>query len=284
MKDIISFLNSKHDKFDPEYWSKENYLLNNISEFFNNDIPNNIKEKLMNDEYVDYIFETLKTHDTDKLKEKLIKEYGDLITIDDYSEGKKRSINITLNKEAKAYDFVSTNTKLDNTEKIEKFNNILAFYNYYVSYSDRRNDEFIIFIEPRYSDDVTDEIYDNHMTLYHFTDGKSAESILKNGLRVKKSKYREFPERIFLYATEKNLLDDIKNVTQFILKVRNAQLMYKYGLAILKIKNNHKFTIYKDTAMKDEEAVFVYENIPAEFISKVDTKLTYKEVCKYYED
>ena len=41
---------------------------------------------------------------------------------------------------------------------------------------------------------------ENNGILYHFTPGSKKESILKNGLRIKKADYREFPERIYLYS------------------------------------------------------------------------------------
>ena len=45
---------------------------------------------------------------------------------------------------------------------------------------------------------LTSDSYVAEGKFYHFTDSKSAESIMKSGLRCKSAKYREFPERIFL--------------------------------------------------------------------------------------
>lgn len=276
MKTIKDFLKDKHNPFDIEYWSKENYLLENINDFFGNDIPDIIKERLKNDEYVDYVYENLQSHDAEKLKKKLKKEYGDEIDFQDYSGKDKKSFVIILNN-GNIEDFYNPG---NTNEKIEKFNNILSFFNYYVSYNDEDRGRKYLFIEPRYSDNVTDEIFNSHKYLYHFTDKKSARSILETGLRIRKSTYREYPERTFIYATDKKVEDDLENVSKFILKVCNIHNIKRYGLSILKIENNGKFDLYNDTAMEEDEAVFTYQNIPYQYIKKVNVNLTYNDLIK----
>lgn len=276
MKTIKDFLKDKHNPFDIEYWSKENYLLENINDFFSNDIPDIIKERLKNDEYVDYVYENLQSHDAEKLKKKLKKEYGDEIDFQDYSGKDKKSFVIILNN-GNIEDFYNPG---NTNEKIEKFNNILSFFNYYVSYNDEDRGRKYLFIEPRYSDNVTDEIFNSHKYLYHFTDKKSARSILETGLRIRKSTYREYPERTFIYATDKKVEDDLENVSKFILKVCNIHNIKRYGLSILKIENNGKFDLYNDTAMEEDEAVFTYQNIPYQYIKKVNVNLTYNDLIK----
>lgn len=280
MKAIKEYLKNKHDSFDIEYWSKENYLLNNINEFFGEDIPIYIKEKLMNDEYIDYIYENLQSHDADKLKKKLKKEYGDSIDFQDYSGKEKKSFIIILNND-NLLDFYNLNNDENaNFEKIEKFNNILSFFNYYVSYNDEDNGKKYLFIEPRYSDNVSDEVFNSHKYIYHFTDKNSSRKILETGLRIRKSNYREYPQRIFLYVTDKKIEDDIENISKFILKVCNIHLLKRYGLSILRIENNGKLDLYNDTAMEEDEAVFTYNNIPYQYIKKVNINLSYQDLIK----
>lgn len=274
MKTIKDFLKDKHNPFDIEYWSKENHLLENINDFFGKDVPDTIKERLKNDEYVDYVYENLQSHDAEKLKKKLKKEYGSEIDFQDYSGKNKKSFVIILNN-GNIEDFYNPGNI---NEKIEKFNNILSFFNYYVSYNDEDRGRKYLFIEPRYSDNVTDEIFNSHKYLYHFTDKKSARSILETGLRIRKSTYREYPERTFLYATDKKVEDDLENVSKFILSVCNTHNLKRYGLAILRIENNGKIDLYNDTAMEDNEAVFCYENIPYQYIKKVNIDLTYNDL------
>lgn len=278
MKTIKEFLEEKHNSFDVEYWSKKNQLLNDVNEFFNEDIPSQIKEKLLNDEYVDYVYENLQSHNAEKLKSKLKKEYGDEIDFQDYSGKDKKSFVIILN-DGNLLDFYNPNNdKNTNFEKIEKFNNILSFFNYYVSYNDEDRGRKYLFIEPRYSDNVTDEVFNSHKYIYHFTDKKNGRSILETGLRIRKSDYREYPERTFLYVTDKKIEDDIENVSKFILKVCNMHNIKRYGLSILRIENNDKFDLYNDTAMKEDEAVFTYQNIPYQYIKKVNVNLTYNDL------
>ena len=264
---------------------KARYYIDEINEFYNNDIPDNIIELIEKGYYELYIDESLKSHDTQKLKDKLKKEYD--VEFKDYSGENKMSFYVILSNNLKIENFDRKYSLLNSDfDNIEKFENILSFYNYYISYSEKIDNKWCIFIEPRYSDNITDKIFNSHCYLYHFTDSKSAKSILENGLRCKEKKsYREFPNKIFLYATNKKINDDIKNICRFISKICNISNMSYYGLSILRIKNNRKFDIYNDTAMKEPEAVFTYTNIPKEYISEIkNTKLTYKEVCNYFKN
>lgn len=284
MKDIIEYLKTKHDEFDPEYWSKENYLLGEINDFYNGDIPEHIVDCLKNDQYIDYIYENLQTHDAEKLKKKLKEVFGDKIGyFHDYDGDKKKSFYLILSDKAKTCDFVRGSGRLDTDwDNLEKFENILGFYNYYVSLHKYFNGEHRIFIEPRYSEEITADVYKNHKYIYHFTDGESAKSILENGLRTKTSKYRDFPRRIFLYVTDKKLEDDLDRVCNFIATIANRDAMYKHELAVLRIKNDGKIPLYNDTAMDCPEAAFTYVNIPKEYIKKVKTKITYKDTVVNY--
>jgi len=282
MKDIKDFLKSKHNSFDIEYWSKENYLLSEIKEFYSGDIPSIIKEKLMNDEFVDYIYESLQTHDTEKLKNKLKKEYGDEISFQDYDGKDKKSFIIILNNDNLLDFYNPKNDANGDYKKIEKFNNILSFFNYYVSYDSEDKGKKYLFIEPRYSDNVSDKVFNSHKYIYHFTDKASSRSILEVGLRIRKSTYREYPERIFLYTTDKKLdKDNIKDISDFILRVCDPFRLKRYGLSVLRIENNSKLDLYNDTAMTEEEAVFTYRNIPYQYIKRMDIDLSYDDLINY---
>ena len=284
MINLNEYIKQEYDK-SIDCGCKARYYIDEINEFYNNDIPNNILELIENGYYELYIDESLKSHETQKLKDKLEKEYD--VEFKDYSGDNKLSFYMILPNNLKIYNFDRKYSRLDSDfNNIEKFENILSFYNYYISYYEKINNKWSIFIEPRYSDNITENIFDSHCYLYHFTDSKSAKSILENGLRCKEKKtYREFPNKIFLYATNKKINDDIKNICRFISKICNRSNMKYYGLSILRIKNNRKFDIYNDTAMKEPEAVFTYTNIPKEYITEIkNTKLTYDEVCNYFKD
>ena len=266
---------------------QQKIIVENMKYFFNDNIPEQYVNQLMKEGYIDYIFENLKSHDTEKLKKKLKEVFGEKIEdFKDYNGKENKSFYLILSDKANIQDFYNISKRLDaDYDNIEKFNNILEFFNYYISYSEKKEDKWTLFIEPRYSDDITKELENNHVRLYHFTDSKSAESILKNGLRIKQSKYREFPERIFLYASNKKLDDNIEDICKFISKICNRSKLYQYGLSILKLNIYHKgINIYNDTAMKEKEAVFVYNNIPKEYIKEIKNKnINYQEVCKYFK-
>jgi len=284
MKSLEEFIQDEYNK-SIDCGCKARYYIDEIKEFYNNDIPNNIIKLIENREYDLYIDESLKTHDTNKLKDKLKKEYGDDIFFKDYNGKDKKSFYMILSNNLRIIDFSRKGSRLDTDfDNLEKFENILSFFNYYVSYTQKIDNKWTLFIEPRYSDNITQEVFDKHYYIYHFTDKKSAKSILENGLRIKKSKYREFPSRIFLYITDKKINDDKENICKFISIICNRSNVYNYGISILKIKNNNKFNIYNDTSMKEKEAAFTYDNIPKEFISEVNVDIDYKQdICKYYE-
>ena len=268
MKDLKTYL----ETYCPDIIAKNEYYWEQAVDFFNNEVPQKYIELHENEELLsnDFIFETLKSHDVEKLKACLKKHWDD-IEFEDYAGDKNKSFYLVLGDSLKLYDFYRDTPLKDHADydNLEKFENILSFFNYYISYHKWANNHHIFFIEPRYSDDVTNEIFNNHYYLYHFTDKHTAELILKSGLRCKKSNYREFPERIFIYAS-KNKIDISNDKTkEFINKVIHHRNVSKYGLAVLNIKNNNKFKLYKDTAMTEPEAVFAYENIPAEYIKEI---------------
>ena len=98
-------------------------------------------------------------------------------------------------------------------------------------------------------------------------------------MRLKNSKYRDYPRRIFLYATNKKLEDIKDKIKDFILIIGNRSKLYEDELAILKIKNDGKFDLYNDTTMKEDEAIFTYDFIPAKYIKKINVNgLTYKNL------
>ena len=189
----------------------------------------------------DLYYETLKTHDTDLLIKKLNDTYKDNISYIKYIGDDKYSFYIVMNNE------IDTN----------KLNDILFFYNYIKSFERKINNKVHYFIEPFYPTDMSKDIFENHLYIYHFTYKRNIDSILKNGLRCKKNTYIDFPERIYLYVTDKKINDDKDNVLKFIDKV----LRTTKDIAIFKIKNIHNIPIYNDTAMMENNACFIYNSI-----------------------
>lgn len=233
------------------------YYLEQLREVYGDHEPRNIEKLIENG--VDCILETLNSHDTKLLIKKLSNVYDDAEFVLGYGKN-KFTIQMAIS------DTISL--QID-----EKFLRILDFYGYYVT---EWHDGYII-IEPKYSDNVTKQLLDNHGICYHFTDNKSAESILKNGLRCREGlTYRDFPARIYLYIA-KTIGSRGKlypEIADFVKKVVNRIKLRTYGLAVLKIDlNNANVEVYKDTLMTDDGACFTYNNIPPKYITKLNMTL-----------
>lgn len=236
--------------------------LNDLNEFYDLHIPEEIHERIINNEYVDYIDENLKTHDYKKLQKTLINKFDDIISFEDYNgEDNIKSFFIVLDDHTNVNEF----------SKNESFLNILEFFNYFFS-------EVIdnkLYIEPRYSTDKTSFIFNEcNGICYHFCTNDKANKILKNGLRIKEGTYRMFPKRIYLYATPNiDINKDNKETLKAFINSVVSPFECKYkGLSILKININRikNISLYKDTSMKSDNAFFTLTNIPSNYITKIN--------------
>lgn len=208
----------------------------------------------------DYILDNLNTHDAEKLKSKI----SDIakIEFEDYSSGSIKSFSVLCASKEEAISLVEN----------EKFKNLIEFFNYFVS----EIEENRIFVEPMYSEDRSKYVFSNCKGIcYHITTQERAENIMKSGLRTKRSSYREFPSRIYLYATPKLSLLKDKNIKDFAYKIVNKlRAKREGGIAIIRVNLNKCYNdvmrFYKDTSMKEDEAVFTYNPIPPECLTKLN--------------
>lgn len=285
MKSIKDYI----DKWQPSYKISNEYLYEEMKDFFEN-IPeeyitlyeNNCLYKIG----FDYINENLKTHDYKKLQNQLLKEYSDYIEeFKDY-EGTDniKSFYIILKNQKPKYNLetskfdnplLSVKNVEKNTEEVEKFFNILRFFNYQYSQWKFVDNKYGLYIEPIYSEDSSEYFNKCNRQAYHFTYKKNIEGILKNGLRLKRGTYRKFPERIYLWATDKkqDINDNNKELLNFVRKIFVNDKLYLNDIGIIKVDLYHtNYPVYKDTAMKDKEAIFVYNNIPADLCKEIKIK------------
>lgn len=246
--------------FKVEY-NQECYL-NSILEFFGDELPKDFNDNIKNITFKDYILESLTSHDINLLIKKISTEYSDVKI--DFINAKEQSFNII--------------SSIDLTKE-SKFNYMLEIFGFYVTFVKNINDKFNIIICPRYTKDANKIVYQqNHGKLYHFTASVNAAEIERLGLRCKKSTYRNFPERIYLYASDKHL-DKIQDIDKFIKKVispfdiRNNEL-YIYRIDLNKLKSKTYINLYTDDQMEEENAVFTYNNIPAECITRLNIDLS----------
>lgn len=208
----------------------------------------------------DYILENLNTHDTEKLKSKILEIAN--VEFEDYSLGKVKSFSVLCTSKEEAIRLVEN----------EKFKNLVEFFNYFVS-------EILgnrIFVEPTYSEDKSKYVFNDCKGIcYHITTKERAEKIMRTGLRIKRSYYRMFPSRIYLYATPKLSLLNDKNIKDFVYKIVNKlEAEREGGIAVIRVDLNKCYNgvmrFYKDTSMKDNESVFTYNNIPPECLTKLN--------------
>lgn len=275
-----------------EYYIKTHKLENFINNLLYNEALCNFfdKDEIKTFESInnDIILETLNSHDFQKIKLRLLKLYSnDIIEIINNSDKKKDSFEII---------FRATNTSL-NIIKSDKLNNSLEYYGYFkaavltingsikctnldkydlkdlITFYNN-NGSIILMIEPKYSDIANDTLNNSHYICYHFTNISNIDSILKNGLRCKSASSKDAPERIYLYC-DINIIDDNNNhIKENIVKTiyeifgNNVNLndICAIKIDMNKLKN---ITVYKDTLMYDNHSVFIYNNIPKQYVKKV---------------
>ena len=266
MKQLKEYIYKQFSDFD----SIRRLYIEDVKEYFNNDIPKYLIEKLNSEEYVyDYILENLKSHNTKQLQDKILDKFSDKYNDIEFEKltPKKEKYDI------KGFILVSHNY-LEEILNNEEFNNLLKFYGYYITDKTRTK----LAIIPIYPENVSDFVYkENKGILYHFTSGKYVDEILNKGLRIKKSSYREYPERIYLYSCGYKKIKDIPNIKKFINKVVSFSDKKRFGLSVFRIDLNRirgsNIEFYTDEYMDEKEAVFTYNNIPPECITKVNINL-----------
>lgn len=252
MKNLTDYIK---DSFEPH--NKTSFAINEYKNVLLNYFGEFDKEVYLEK---DYILDNLNTHDAEKLKSKI----SDIakVEFEDYSSGKLKSFSILCASKEEAINLTEN----------EKFKNLIEFFNYFVSeIQDNR-----IFIEPTYSEDKSKYVFtDCKGICYHITTKERAEKIMKTGLRMKRSYYRKFPSRIYLYATPKLSLLNDKNIKDFAYKIVNKlKAEREGGIAVIRVDLNKCYNdvmrFYKDTSMKENEEVFTYNNIPPECLTKLN--------------
>lgn len=264
MKDIYTVFNEL-EKSNITHWYKNEYDFKRAEEYFNRSINRLSEDDELNKLVLsgkDYILENLNTHDYKLLQKKLIEKFGDDIIINSYiydkdCTDKNSFIVITQNK-----------SFFEN----KQFLQLLSFFNYTLrEIKDIENNEYAGIIEPIFSDRINlTGIY----KIYHITKKNFVESILKNGLRVRKPEYANVDKRIYLYIPKDNKLKLDITLIEFLNKLfNNVVIPSKLGFIEIDlykmIKDHNEPWLYKDTAMKFDEAVFTLDNIPAKYLKEI---------------
>lgn len=236
--------------------------LESMKEYFGDDMPNAVYEAMESGDYTDFILENLKSHDINLLCKKIWEMFGkDCPTLE----------FLPMNHKDTSFQIVSYE-EIDE----DKLKNLLEFFGYYITTSgqDEEDGEYYYIVSPTYPTNANDLVYgENHGKLYHFSTGKYAKEIETKGLRCKKSSYRYFPERIYAYASDKKL-EKTPDIYKKCAAVVNPEKAKEYGIYVYRIdlnnKNGKHINFYEDDVMEYDDAVFTYNNIPAECITLVD--------------
>lgn len=150
---------------------------------------------------------------------------------------------------------------------------LIDFYVYNITYVelDTINKKYIIYLEPTYTKNVTDEVKKNGNIVYHITHKNNLEKILRSGLRPRVGKtpyedpekgYRYFPDRLFVVNNSKNIKKDLTNILR--------DKGYKEGeYVILKINlKHHNISFFIDDASDNKNDLYTLEYIPPILITQ----------------
>ena len=244
---------------------KQQDIYENLSDFYFNQIPDNILHLLHNDSvtYNEIILESLNSSETSVVINQLKKYYVQFI----------ESVKIMNNNSRSGFiinlmNIFNVETFLDNNLEIY---NLLNFYGYYISKYLKNS----ILISPTYASIANDILQQNHNICYHFTNSKKIDSILENGLRCKNNFYRYFPERIYFYITlnifdnQGNLKTDVK---KFLTDIDKTEDIYAIKVNL----NNTNIPVYQDDVIDNPYSIFTYHNILTKYLTLINKKISVK--------
>ena len=214
-----------------------------------------------------YINENLQSHDYHKLQKTLLSYYGN--EINSFKLDTEKDTNVKAFYVIANGDFKMARQIAQELSEQQQFKNILNFYNYYISSVWGSK----IFIEPCYTKIKNDYIYNKcNGILWHLTDNEHVTSILRNGLKAKTPNYRDYPSRIYVFATDthnNDIRNNMNEVTEFVDELGIYDNLDEFTLLKINLsKTQHNINFYEDTAMQSTHVFYTYTNIPAEFIQK----------------
>lgn len=251
-----------------EFMELNGYTEENISEhaiqFFYNrnwsDYPNRNFEVFQNN-----LYETLTSHNVDSLINKLSKEIKDIINIEKISNKKSDAlpISVFIKKDNNIINDESIKSlKLLKNEDANTFEDILTFFNYYISEIFDRIVYYEVLLEPVFTTKVNTE---GIKYIYHITNRNNIQKIKTLGLRPNVGKtreeggYRYFTKRLF-FVTDKNgnnqLINDLEDEIKD-LGLDNKNINKKYSIIRIDI-SKYNIDLYKDAASEAENAVYVH--------------------------
>ena len=217
------------------------------------------------------IDESLTSHSGQLLAQKLEKIIGSHGYVRFNKTDIPHTIFIKLNDDYLLQKHSYVDFILSDTPESDKIYYMLRMFNYHITEisKDPNNGSFII-VEPMYSKNVTNKLRSKTDIFYHVTSKSNINKILKRGLTPKVGKtriqggYRYFPDKVFLIASSKNIIDDIKQI------IKNKGLNDKQ-YAIIKIDlSGHNVGLYKDDYYGSDNIIYTYEAIPTQLLTVIE--------------
>ena len=257
-----------------EFCDENNIDLENINDsqvsFFYYDKAQYAHTSNAHEKYLASIRESLTSYSGKKLAEKISKVIGEHGMIDSSTSDNPQTIYAFLIDDYLVHSKSTEDFTLSDTIESDNVYKLLKQFNYHITKIDKFKDDYLIVIEPRYTEDMTEYLRKKTDIFYHITHRDNLKKIFKRGLTPKVGKtriqggYRYFPEKVFLLADSEYRESNIKEIIQ------NKQLSDE-DYVILKINlKGHNIGLYKDDFYNDEEFVYTYEAIPPELLTIVE--------------
>ena len=257
-----------------EFCDENNIDLENINDsqvsFFYYDKAQYAHTSNAHEKYLASIRESLTSYSGKKLAEKISKVIGEHGMVDSSTSDNPQTIYVFLIDDYLVHSKSTEDFTLSDTIESDNVYKLLKQFNYHITKIDKFKDDYLIVIEHRYSEDMTEYLRKKTDIFYHITHRDNLKKIFKRGLTPKVGKtriqggYRYFPEKVFLLADSEYRESNIKEIMQ------NKQLSDE-DYVILKIDlKEHNIGLYKDDFYNDEEFVYTYEAIPPELLTIVE--------------
>ena len=257
-----------------EFCDENNIDLENINDaqvtFFYYDKAQYAHTSNAHEKYLASIRESLTSYSGKKLAEKLSKVIGEHGRVENLESDNPQTIYLFLNDDYLVHSKSIEDFTLSDTIESDNIYKLFKQFNYHITKIDKFKDDWLIVIEPRYSEDMTEYLRKKTDIFYHITHRDNLKKIFKRGLTPKVGKtriqggYRYFPEKVFLLADSEYAKSNIEEIIQ------NKQLSDE-DYVILKIDlKDHNIGLYKDDFYNDEEFVYTYEAIPPKLLTVVE--------------
>lgn len=220
--------------------------------------------------YLENIVESLTSYSGKKLAVRLQKIVGNHGDVSFYEKEIPHTIIIYLHDEYLLNDNSFMDFTLSDTKESDKIYWEIENFNYHIAEISKVENNNIIVIEPRYSEDVTKKLRNKTDIFYHVTLNTNIDKIFKRGITPKVGKtriqggYRYFPEKVFLIADSNDIVKDIKEIIRSKKYQNNLYSIIKIDLS------GHDVGLYVDNYYDSDNIVYTFEAIPPSLLSVVD--------------